>query len=125
MSTYTDGLKILAKITEDERNWRSGMGQIEALLNAAQQADAALAEAERRTQAANNEVRRLGRERTELEESVKSVKATLDGFQANLATKESEKRERLSALDEQIKAKEAQLATANESLAKLAVLVKG
>jgi chromosome segregation ATPase len=122
MSAYSDGLTVLRKVVEDERNWRSGMGQIETLLNAAEAAEKALAEHENRKATLAANIERLEREGKQYENSVNEVKAKLNGFAADLAEREASAQSRLTAINDELTAKQAMLTEANASLSRIAAL---
>jgi chromosome segregation ATPase len=121
-SVYQEGLAVLRKVVEDERNWRSGMGQIETLLNAAEAAQKALAEHENRKATLAANIERLEKEGKQYEHNVNEVKAKLANHAADLAAREAESQKRLAAINDEIKKKEAMLREANDSLSRLAAL---
>ena len=90
------------------------------LLEAVIAADRVYAEHEKRLHAVTEELNRLQVERAELDASVKDIREQLNGFQADLVRREAAARERLRTVKEQVTVKEAMLADANESLARLA-----
>jgi len=83
-------------------------------------ADGVYAEQEERLHAVTEELNRLQVERAELDASVKDIREQLNGFQADLVRREAAAGQRLRAVKEQVTVKEAMLADANESLARLA-----
>ncbi len=113
---YANGLKILRKVAEDERNWRSGMQQIEELLQTAEQADHLLRDKARQQADLEENINRLSAEETALQKSVQLLQKEVGGWKADLQEKERIKADRLSELDGQIEAKAQRLA---ELMAKL------
>ena len=108
---YSDGLTILRKIAEDEKNWRAGMQQIGGLLELAQRADASLQGLETRRAQLGRDIDRLQKEQAALEATVQETRKSLDGFTGELAARESEKRAVLGSLNAQIREKEGALAS--------------
>src|SRR5882724_4193909 len=108
---YSDGLTILRKIAEDEKNWRTGMQQIGGLLELAQRADASLQGLETRRARLATDIDRLQKEQTALEATVQETRKSLDGFTSELNARESEKAAILTSLNKQIREKEEALGT--------------
>ena len=113
---FANGLKILRKITEEERNWRSGMLQIGELLQAAEQADKVLSDKAQQQAELDESISRLCAEETALKKSVRNFQNESGGWKADLQEKERIKTDRLNALDDQIEAKETRLAELMEKL---------
>ena len=113
---FANGLKILRKITEEERNWRSGMLQIEELLQTAEQADAVLRDKAKQHAELEETISRLCAEETALKRSVQNFQKESGGWKADLQEKERIKTDRLNALDDQIDVKETRLAELMEKL---------
>jgi hypothetical protein len=81
-----------------EGNWKSGLGQIEALLNAAEAADKVVAEVESRKAKLESDIERLGKSGKQYVESVKAVQAKLAGYAADLASREAAAKAKLDAI---------------------------
>lgn len=116
MTNYAGGLKILKKMAEEERNWRSGMQQIEELLQTAEQADHLLRDKARQQADLEENINRLSAEETALQKSVQLLQKEVGGWKSDLQEKEKIKAQRLGELDSQIQMKEERLA---ELMAKL------
>jgi chromosome segregation ATPase len=118
-SVYQEGLTVLRKIVEDERNWRSGMAQIETLLNAAEVADKALANNEKRKAQLEADIARLEKAGKQYEASVKEVQSKLATFSEDLAAREALAQERLSVINEKIVVAQKQLDEPNQAVRRL------
>ena len=113
---YANGLKILRKVEEDERNWRSGMQQIKELLQAAEQADQFLRDAAGQRQALQEDVARLSAEETALKTSVELLKKEAAGWKSDVQEKKKIEAQRISELDAMLEAKEQRFAKVTAKL---------
>jgi chromosome segregation ATPase len=111
---------LCRKHFEEQKNGNSAVQHCGELLEAVIAADRVYAEHEKRLHAVTEELNRLQVERAELDASVKDIREQLNGFQTDLVRREAAARERLRAVEEQVTVREAMLADANESLARLA-----
>jgi chromosome segregation ATPase len=105
---YAGALKIIAKVAEDERNWRAGMQQVEELFHAADRAYQELNAALEQVARLRVEISSLETERKQLGEDVASTRETLDRFLAEVQERQRDKRQQLGILDARIKEKEQQ-----------------
>jgi multidrug resistance efflux pump len=112
MADYVAGLRILSKIAEEDRNWRSGLSQIQELLTAAQDAQTFLHQIEGK----RAELAALTTKQATVQRMIDDRQRQLTGFEADLAVKEQRAHQRLDELDAQIQAKETKLAVAEKRL---------
>lgn len=103
MSAYTEGITILRKMVEDDKNWRSAMGRLGELFEAAIQAEKLLAEIGPTLRAKQEDIERLEQNRIE-------TQRRLNEFKSELQARERERGKIIADLDEQITAKKAELA---------------
>ncbi len=125
MSSYQDGLRVLKKITEEERNWRSGMQQIETLLTAAEQAEAALRDQTSRARALDAEIARLAPEAERLRAEVAGFRRQRDAQAQELKAQAAPLRETLADLERQVAAKREELERVKATLRDLGARVAG
>ncbi len=109
MTAFTEGLKILRKITEEEKHWRSGLLRIEELLQAAEHAERVVLDAAQKEQTLQASIASLGADQIALQKSLKLVQGEVSGWKGDLAAKEKIAAERLGELDRQIEVKEQRL----------------
>ncbi len=110
MTEFTDAIKLLRKLAEDQKNWNSGMLNADKLLQAAERAEGVVRGAAEREQALQASIARLAAEEIALQQSVKLVKKDLAGWKDDLAAKEKSKAEILGEWDRKIDLKERRLA---------------
>ncbi len=102
MSGYQDGLRVLKKIAEEQRNWQSGLLQIETLLAAGERAEAVLRDKTQREADLDARVARLTAEEATLRAAVEGFATRKDAQAQALKAAAAPLREELAALERQV-----------------------
>ncbi len=110
MTEFTEAIKFLRKLAEDQQNWNSGMLNADKLLQAAERAEGVVLGAAEQEQAYKASNTRLAAENIALEKSNKLLQKEVGGWKDDWAAKEKSKAEILGEWDRKIDAKEHRLA---------------
>jgi chromosome segregation ATPase len=109
MSNYTEALRILRKHTEEERNWRSAVQNIEVLLQAAEDAEKTLFTHEKRKEKLIADVAALAQRQQELNGALEKLQRHLAELEPIVRTQEQERRSHLESLNNLIAVRQAEL----------------
>ena len=109
MTEFTDAIKFLRKLAEDQKNWNSGMLNSEQLFQAAERAVTVVLDAAQQEQTLQASITSLRAEEIAAQKNLKLVQGEVSGWKDDLAEKEKIKAERLGELDRQIDVKEQRL----------------